>query len=80
MRNNGINITISIKEFRNRPDVKAIRKASRLDKELGEISIKLTGSSNSVVEADTMDIKESYENKPDDSELDSDREIVDSEL
>ena len=80
MRNNGINITISIKVFRNRPDVKAIRKASRLDKELGEISIKLTGSSNSVVEADTMDSKESYENKPDDSELDSDREIVDSEL
>ena len=78
MRNNGINITV--KEFRNRPDVKAIRKASRLDKELGEISIKLTGSSNSFMEADTMDSKESDEDKSDDSELDSDREIVDSEL
>ena len=73
MRNNGINI--SLEGFRNRPDVKALRKASMLDKELGEISLKLISST--VWEADTLDSKESDE---DDSELYSDREIGDSEL
>ena len=75
MRNDGIDI--SFKEFRNKPDVKALRKAGRLHTELGKISLKL--AARTVIAADRTDSKRYESEQSGDSETDSDREMVDCE-
>ena len=78
MRNNGINISLT--EFRNRPDIKALRKANELDNDLGKISLELT--KGAIVDVETFNSMhiESEKTDSDESEYDSDREIVDTEL
>ena len=78
MRNNGINISLT--EFRNRPDIKALRKANELDNDFGTISLELT--KGAIVDVETFDSMhtESEKTDLDESEYDSDRDIVDTEL